>query len=227
MSNSRFTKIYDKERELLFKTNSVTAYEVYFHLKGDNSYFKKEFMDLRRCIASYLNIPERTVKDALQRLIKVGLIKTNKRGKVNYYTLPYDTDIKENRKEDERKPDVQTEQTIITPTYEDIEKSIEETTVSEVKTPSVPIKEEKKEDEQPIIQEKKEDEFQKDVEVAVNELAQIALYGKGKKMFYETLTKHSNSLSIRYNLLYDDVEEQLRNMSKEKYLKFKGLKEVG
>ena len=72
MSNSRFTKIYDKERELLYKTNSVTAYEVYFHLKGDNSYFKKEFMDLRRCIAAYLNIPERTVKDALQRLIKVG-----------------------------------------------------------------------------------------------------------------------------------------------------------
>ena len=65
MSNSRFTKIYDKERELLFKTNSVTAYEVYFHLKGDNSYFKKEFMDLRRCIAAYLTIPERIVKDAL------------------------------------------------------------------------------------------------------------------------------------------------------------------
>lgn len=102
MPNSRFTKIYDKERELLFKTNSVTAYEVYFHLKGDNSYFKKEFMDLRRCIAAYLNIPERTVKDALQRLVKVGLVKTNKRGKVNYYTLPYDTDIKKDRKEDEQ-----------------------------------------------------------------------------------------------------------------------------
>ena len=220
MSNSRFTKIYDKERELLFKTNSVTAYEVYFHLKGDNSYFKKEFMDLRRCIAAYLNIPERTVKDALQRLIKVGLIKTNKRGKVDYYTLPYDTDIKENRKEDERKPDVQTERPIITPTYEDIEESIEEsieeTTVSEVKTPSISIKEEKK-----------EEEFQKDVEVAVNELAQIALYGKGKKLFDEVLTTHSNNLSIRYNKLYDDVEEQLRNMSKEKYIKFKDLKEVG
>ena len=216
MSNSRFTKIYDKERELLYKTNSVTAYEVYFHLKGDNSYFKKEFMDLRRCIAAYLNIPERTVKDALQRLIKVGLIKTNKRGKVNYYTLPYDTDIKENRKEDEKKPDVQTERSIITPTYEDIEKSIKETTVSEVKTPSIPIKEENR-----------EEEFQKDVEVAVNELAQIAIYGKGKKMFDETLTKHSNSLSIQYNKLYDDVEEQLRDMSKEKYIKFKDLKEVG
>lgn len=93
--------------------------------------------------------------------------------------------------------------------------------------PSVPIKEEKKKDEQPIIQENKEEEFQKDVEVAVNELAQIALYGKGKKVFDEVLTTHSNSLSIRYNKLYDDVEEQLRNMSKEKYLKFKDLKEVG
>lgn len=90
MSNSKYVKIYDKERELLFKTNSVTAYEVYFHLKGDNSYFKKEFMDLTRCIAEYLNIKERTVKDVIKRLIKVGLVQVKKKGKVNYYTLPYD-----------------------------------------------------------------------------------------------------------------------------------------
>lgn len=86
-----FTKIYEKERELLRKANSVSAYEVYFHLKNDNSYFKKEFMDLRRCIADYLNIPERTVKDAIKRLISVGLIQTKKKGKVNYYILPYDS----------------------------------------------------------------------------------------------------------------------------------------
>lgn len=85
-----FTKIYEKERELLRKANSVSAYEVYFHLKNDNSYFKKEFMDLRRCIADYLNMPERTVKDAIKRLISVGLIQTKKKGKVNYYILPYD-----------------------------------------------------------------------------------------------------------------------------------------
>ena len=86
-----FTKIYEKERELLRKANSVSAYEVYFHLKNDNSYFKKEFMDLRRCIAVYLNMPERTVKDAIKRLISVGLIQTKKKGKVNYYILPYDS----------------------------------------------------------------------------------------------------------------------------------------
>lgn len=89
-----FTKIYEKERELLRKANSVSAYEVYFHLKNDNSYFKKEFMDLRRCIADYLNIPERTVKDAIKRLISVGLIQTKKKGKVNYYILPYDSQNK-------------------------------------------------------------------------------------------------------------------------------------
>lgn len=90
-----FTKIYEKERELLRKANSVSAYEVYFHLKNDNSYFKKEFMDLRRCIADYLNIPERTVKDAIKRLISVGLIQTKKKGKVNYYILPYDSQNKD------------------------------------------------------------------------------------------------------------------------------------
>lgn len=88
---SQFTKIYDKEEELLFQTNSVNAYRVYFHLKKDNSFFKGEFYDLRRCIAEHLNMPERTVKDAIKRLIKVGLIQTKKKGKVNYYILPYDS----------------------------------------------------------------------------------------------------------------------------------------
>lgn len=129
-----FTKIYDKEEELLFQTNSINAYRVYIHLKKDNSFFKKEFMDLRRCIADYLNMPERTVKDAIKRLIKVGLIQTKKKGKVNYYILPYDSQNKPIiYKEDERKPDVQAEQSkeqecvtvhtepIISPTYEDVE----------------------------------------------------------------------------------------------------------
>lgn len=73
----------------------------------------------------------------------------------------------------------------------------------------------------------KEEDFQKEAEVAVNELVQIALYGKGKELFEEVLTKHSNSLSIQYNKLYDDVEEQLRDMSKKKYINLKELKEVG
>ena len=69
----------------------------------------------------------------------------------------------------------------------------------------------------------KEEEFEKDVEIAVNELAEIALYEKGKELFNEVLTKYSNSLSRQYNKLNDDVEERLREMSKEKY---KELKEV-
>lgn len=73
----------------------------------------------------------------------------------------------------------------------------------------------------------KEEDFQKEAEVAVNELVQIALYGKGKELFEEVLTKHSNNLSIQYNKLYDDVEEQLRDMSKKKYINLKELKEVG
>lgn len=98
-NRERFIKIIDKERELLFKTNSVVAYEVYFHLKGDDSYYNGEFYDLRRCIAEYLNIPERTVKDALKRLKDVGLVETTKRGKVNIYTLPYN---RKNIKTDDR-----------------------------------------------------------------------------------------------------------------------------
>lgn len=129
-----FTKIYEKERELLRKANSVSAYEVYFHLKNDNSYFKKEFMDLNRCIAEYLDYSIDTVKRAMVKLKDVGLIQTKKKGKVNYYILPYDSQNKPIiYKEDERKPDVQAEQSkeqecitvhaepIISPTYEDVE----------------------------------------------------------------------------------------------------------
>lgn len=69
----------------------------------------------------------------------------------------------------------------------------------------------------------KEEEFEKDVEIAVNELVEIALYNKGKEHFNEVLINHSNSLSRKYNKLYDDIEERLREMSREKY---KELKEV-
>ena len=145
-----FTKIYDKEEELLFQTNSINAYRVYIHLKKDNSFFKTEFMDLRRCIADYLNMPERTVKDAIKRLIKVGLIQTKKKGKVNYYILPYDSQNKPIiYKEDERKPDVQAEQPkeqecitvhtepIISPTYEDVEQQCgKENNIEEIEQPN-------------------------------------------------------------------------------------------
>lgn len=83
-----FTKLHKEERELLFKTNSVVAYEVYMHLKDKYSYFKAECYDLGRCISDYLDVPERTVKDAIKRLKTVGLITTTKRGKVNIYNFP-------------------------------------------------------------------------------------------------------------------------------------------
>jgi DNA-binding transcriptional ArsR family regulator len=88
-NKNKITILNEKEKELLRATNSVIAYDLYFHLKDDDSYFKGEFYDLRRCIADYLNIPERTVKDVLKRLKDVGLVQTRKQGKVNLYTLPY------------------------------------------------------------------------------------------------------------------------------------------
>lgn len=88
-NKNKITILNEKEKELLRKTNSVIAYDIYFHLKDDDSYFKGEFYDLKRCIADYLNIPERTVKDVLKRLKNVGLVQTRKQGKVNLYTLPY------------------------------------------------------------------------------------------------------------------------------------------
>lgn len=232
-NKNKITILNEKEKELLRKANNVNAYDIYFHLKDDENYFQGEFYDLTRCMADYLNMSYDMVKRGLKKLKDVGLVETTKRGKVNIYKLPYNkkfsikgnnrdekTDDSQNKpivyKEDERKPDIQTEQPIITPKYEDVEKSIEEATVSEVKTPSVPIKEEKK-----------EDDFQKDVEDAVNELTEIALYEKGKEVFNEVLKKHSNNLSIQYNKSYDDVEEQLRNMSRKKYINLIDLKEVG
>ena len=88
------------------------------------------------------------------------------------------------------------------------------------KIPSVQFEEIHKEEES-------QKEFQKDLEVAVNELTEIALYEKGKEVFNEVLKKHSNNLSKQYNRLYDDVEKQLRDMSRKKYINLKDLKEVG
>lgn len=91
---AQFTKIYDEERKLLRKANNVNAYEVYMHLKNDNAYFKGEFYDLTRCMMEYLDMSESTLKRALKSLKDVGLIQTKKKGKVNIYTLPYDSQNK-------------------------------------------------------------------------------------------------------------------------------------
>lgn len=87
MSNG-FTKIYREERELLWQTNSIAAYEVYMHLKDKYSYFKDDCYDLEKCISNYLDIPQRTIKDAIKRLKTVGLVTVTKRGKVNVYGFP-------------------------------------------------------------------------------------------------------------------------------------------
>lgn len=83
-----FTKIYKEERELLWKTNSIAAYEVYMHLKDKYSYFKEDCYDLEKCISTYLDIPHRTVREAIKRLKSVGLVTVTKRGKVNIYGFP-------------------------------------------------------------------------------------------------------------------------------------------
>lgn len=87
MSNG-FTKIYREERELLWQTNSIAAYEVYMHLKDKYNYFKDDCYDLEKCISNYLDIPQRTIKDAIKRLKTVGLVTVTKRGKVNVYGFP-------------------------------------------------------------------------------------------------------------------------------------------
>lgn len=116
----KFTKLYDKERELLRKTNSVASYEVYMHLKNDYSYYKGDCYDLTKCISQYLGIPERTVKDAIKRLKDVGLISTTIRGKVSIYQFPILSQIE--------KGDVVTQE------EENNNKSV---TVEEVKTPNI------------------------------------------------------------------------------------------
>lgn len=119
-----FTKLHKEERELLFKTNSVVAYEVYMHLKDKYSYFKTECYDLRRCIAEYLNIPERSIKEAIKRLKEVGLITATKKGKVNVYNFPIlnkiegitpkeESSVIEQEKEEEMQEEIEKIKTII------------------------------------------------------------------------------------------------------------------
>lgn len=92
--NKGFTKIYKQERELLKQTKSVACYEVYMHLKDDYNYFnsknnKTEIYDMVVCISEYLDIPQRTVKDAIRRLKDIGLISIKKgKNRKNIYSFP-------------------------------------------------------------------------------------------------------------------------------------------
>lgn len=96
---NKITILNEKEKELLRKANNVNAYDIYFHLKDDENYFKGEFYDLTRCMAEYLNMSYDMVKRGLKKLKDVGLVETTKRGKVNIYTLPYN---RKNIKTDDR-----------------------------------------------------------------------------------------------------------------------------
>lgn len=84
----KFTKLYEKEQELLSKTNRMANLLVYCHLKDKYAYFKSECYDLERCMAEYLDMSEKTIKRAINDLKEVGLISTTKRGKVNIYSFP-------------------------------------------------------------------------------------------------------------------------------------------
>ena len=91
-----FTKIYDEEDKLLYKTNSVSCYRVYKHLKDKYSYFKEECYDLTKYMSEYLEMPEITIKKAIKKLKEVGLLTVSKKGKVNIYGFPI-VDKLENR----------------------------------------------------------------------------------------------------------------------------------
>lgn len=95
MSNG-FTKIYNEEKPLLNKTKSLAAFNVYMHLKDKYNYFKQSVYDYESYMAEYLDMSERTVKDAIKRLKNVGLIETKKEWvytngqpkSINIYSFP-------------------------------------------------------------------------------------------------------------------------------------------
>ena len=166
---------------ILYSKNLTQAEKMVFFALKDRAYqvdktCMKGFYCYLDWIEKNLSLSDKTVQKAIRGLREKQLISSKRvkmyRNVVNQWTINWDIidDMQKKFKfaeieyeetdilEDERKPDVQTEQPIITPTYEDIEESIEETNVSEVKTPSIPIKEEKKEDERAIIQETGEED---------------------------------------------------------------------
>ena len=166
---------------ILYSKNLTQAEKMVFFALKDRAYqvdktCMKGFYCYLDWIEKNLSLSDKTVQKAIRGLREKQLISSKRvkmyRNVVNQWTINWDIidDMQKKFKfaeieyeetdilEDERKPDIQTERHIITPTYEDIEESIEETTVSEVKTPSVLIKEEKKEDERSIIQETGEED---------------------------------------------------------------------
>lgn len=82
-----FTKLYDKEIELL-EDCSGKVLKVYNHIKKVYSYQKKASFDHQSRIIEDTELSKSTVIRAIQRLEEVGLIKDHKRGRYNYYVLP-------------------------------------------------------------------------------------------------------------------------------------------
>lgn len=199
-----FTKLYKEERELLKQTNSVNCYEVYMHLKDKYNYFNENCYDLTKCISEYLDIPQRSVKDAIKRLKEVGLIKTVKRGKVNIYSFPIINKI---------------EKGIVT---------IEETTTppAEEEKPIIPIEIEKAQDDEEemmfatttvedvmnnpdlsFLLDENEITLEDEVAIAANRLSNINDVAQYYKEMNSTVTK----LHIKYNVSKKYVDEMINN----------------
>lgn len=85
-----FTKIYREERELLRKTNTGAAYEVYMYLKDKYNYFKYMYLKDKHdyfnqeiyvhigYLAERLDMTEITLRRTIKKLKEVGLIESKR-----------------------------------------------------------------------------------------------------------------------------------------------------
>lgn len=234
---------------ILYSKNLTQVEKMVFFALKDRAYqidktCMKGFYCYLDWIEKNLSLSDKTVQKAIRGLREKKIISSKRvkmhRNVVNQWTINWDIidDMQKKFKfaemeyeetdilEDERKPDVQTERPIITPTYEDIEESIEEsieeTTVSEVKTPSILIKEEKKEDEQPIIQEtgeenkehlnrREEQTGSKENEI-LSEETEGGNEGNEEYAVEDYIDKHINKVLIP--LLQNDGDKYYENLNK-------------
>ena len=107
-----FTKLYKEEIDLIYKTNSIAALKVYTHLKDKHRYYKQDIYDYISCMSQSLEMPERTIKDAIKRLKNVGLIECRREWvksdgvpkSSNYYSFPILDMIEKSEHKEEETP---------------------------------------------------------------------------------------------------------------------------
>ena len=198
-----FTKLYKKERELLRQTNSVNCYEVYMHLKDKYSYFKEDCYDLIKCISEYLDIPQRSVKDALKRLKEVGLINTVKRGKVNIYSFPL-VGKEEAPMEQEKPVEIDTppaeeiKEPEIIPTIQEEEFAFATTTVEDViKNPELSF-----------LLDDDDVTLEDEVAIAASRLSNMK---SDVAQYYKEMNSTVTKLHIKYNVSKKYVDEMINN----------------